>query len=47
MYEQPTNSDYIEIMWKASTTNGRILFESGSATNPSIPSVIATITQIA
>jgi hypothetical protein len=47
MYEQTTTTDWIEIMWMASTVNGQLLYESGSLGHPAIPSVIATITQIA
>jgi hypothetical protein len=40
---------YIQIMWAASTTNGRMLYEpaNGTVPYPAIPSVIVTVTQIA
>lgn len=47
MYQTTSSAEYIEIMWQASTTNGRILAAPASATYPAIPSVIATVTQIA
>ena len=47
MYQTTSPNEYIELMWTANTTNGRMLYESGSLGRPAIPSVIATITQIA
>jgi hypothetical protein len=49
MYETVSSNEYIEIMWAASTTNGQLLYEQSSSAvpRPAIPSVIATITQIA
>lgn len=38
---------YVEIMWAASTTNGQLLYENAISPAPAIPSVIATMTQIA
>jgi hypothetical protein len=42
-----TARDYIEIIWQSSDTNIQLAFEAASGNFPSIPSVIATLTQIA
>lgn len=46
MFETTSYNQYIEIMWQATTSNGRLLADP-TASPVGIPSVIATITQIA
>jgi hypothetical protein len=39
--------DYIEIIWQSDDTNMQLAFDAAASNYPSIPSVIATLTQIA
>jgi hypothetical protein len=39
-------NDYIEIIWQSDDINMQLAFDSGSGNYPSIPSVIATLTQV-
>jgi hypothetical protein len=39
-------NDYIEIIWQSDDINMRLAFDSASGNFPSIPSVIATLTQV-
>jgi len=39
--------DYIEIMWQSDDTNMQLAFDAAAGNYPSIPSVIATMTQVA
>jgi hypothetical protein len=44
----PINAnDYIELKWACNASTGRIFYTGSSAIHPAIPSVIATLTQIA
>jgi hypothetical protein len=38
--------DYIEIIWQAADTNMQLAFDAAAGNYPSIPSVIATLTQV-
>jgi hypothetical protein len=39
-------NDYVEIIWQSDDINMRLAFDSASGNFPSIPSVIATLTQV-
>jgi hypothetical protein len=39
-------NDYLEIVWQSDDTNMQLAFDSASGNFPSIPSVIATLTQV-
>lgn len=49
LYETTAANEYVELMWAASTVNGQLLYAQSSSIvpRPAIPSIIATITQIA
>jgi hypothetical protein len=40
------NGDYLEIVWQSADTNMLLAYDPASGNFPSIPSVIATLTQV-